>query len=167
MKLLNKTYFLLCFVFQGFLPAKSISRRKVFDALLSEQRTVVFYESPHRIVDSLGDLRAVLGARRHVVLARELTKTYETVLSGEIEFLLEQVQADINQQRGEFVVLIKGVEKVVEHEPLITEEAEKLMRVLLDHVPVKVASTIAAKVTGLKKRDLYQWTLSLRNGEES
>ncbi|MFT6101971.1 MAG: 16S rRNA (cytidine1402-2'-O)-methyltransferase [Candidatus Endobugula sp.] len=155
------------FVFQGFLPAKSVSRRNVFNALLNEQRTVVFYESPHRIVDSLHDLQAELGAQRYVVLARELTKTYETVLSGEIESLLQQVQADTNQQRGEFVVLVKGVEKTVDHEPLITEEAEKLMRVLLDHVPVKVASTIAAKVTGLKKRDLYQWTLSIRNGQES
>jgi len=154
------------FIFQGFLPAKSISRRNVFSALLKEQRTVVFYESPHRIVDSLNDLQSVLGAQRYVVLARELTKTFETVLSGEIESLREQVQSDRNQQRGEFVVLVKGVEKVVDHQPLITEDAEKLMQILLDHVSVKVASTIAAKVTGLKKRDLYQWTLSVRGNEE-
>ncbi|MFT7387914.1 MAG: 16S rRNA (cytidine1402-2'-O)-methyltransferase [Candidatus Endobugula sp.] len=154
------------FIFQGFLPAKSISRRNVFSALLKEQRTVVFYESPHRIVDSLNDLQSVLGAQRYVVLARELTKTFETVLSGEIEPLREQVQSDRNQQRGEFVVLVKGVEKVVDHQPLITEDAEKLMQILLDHVSVKVASTIAAKVTGLKKRDLYQWTLSVRGNEE-
>jgi len=153
------------FIFQGFLPAKSISRRNVFSALLKEQRTVVFYESPHRIVDSLNDLQSVLGAQRYVVLARELTKTFETVLSGEIESLREQVQSDRNQQRGEFVVLVKGVEKVVDHQPLITEDAEKLMQILLDHVSVKVASTIAAKVTGLKKRDLYQWTLSVRGNE--
>lgn len=151
------------FVFEGFLPAKSASRCKVFTPLLMESRTVVFYESPHRIVDSLKDMVAVLGEQRPVVLARELTKTYETVLSGTAANVLSQVLADSNQQRGEFVVLIKGVE-VSKDAAVITTEAQTLMRELLEHLPIKTASSVAAKVTGLQKRELYQWALSLKQG---
>lgn len=149
------------FIFEGFLPAKSVSRRKVLDVLLSEHRTVVYYESPHRIVDSLKDFQAVLGDERQIVLAREITKTYETILSGSISQILEQVLGDANQQRGEFVVLVKGCEQ--KHDAtVVTPEAEKLMRILLEHVPIKTASAIAAKVTNVQKRELYQWALALK-----
>jgi 16S rRNA (cytidine1402-2'-O)-methyltransferase len=148
------------FVFEGFLPAKSSSRCQAFAPLLDESRTVVFYESPHRIVNSLKDLSAVLGRQREVVLARELTKTYETVLSGTVESLLETIQEDTNQQRGEFVVLVKGIDKVEIEKGVVSSEAKALMTILLEHTPVKTASAIAAKVTGIKKRDLYQWALA-------
>lgn len=149
------------FIFEGFLPAKSVSRRKVLDVLLSEHRTVVYYESPHRIVDSLKDFQAVLGDERQIVLAREITKTYETILSGSISQILEQVLGDANQQRGEFVVLVKGCEQ--KHDAtVVTPEAEKLMQILLEHVPIKTASAIAAKVTNVQKRELYQWALALK-----
>lgn len=148
------------FVFEGFLPAKSSSRCQAFTPLLDESRTVVFYESPHRIVDSLKDLSTVLGAQREVVLARELTKTYETVLSGSVEVLLWQIQEDANQQRGEFVLLVKGVEKIALEKGVVSSEAKALMAILLDYTPVKTASAIAARVTGIKKRDLYQWALA-------
>jgi 16S rRNA (cytidine1402-2'-O)-methyltransferase len=147
------------FVFEGFLPAKSSSRCQAFTPLLEETRTVVFYESPHRIVDSLKDLGAVLGGEREVVLARELTKKYETVLSGSVESLLQQIQEDTNQQRGEFVLLVKGVDKLVIEKGVVSSEAKALMAILLEYTPVKTASAIAAKVTGIKKRDLYQWAL--------
>lgn len=150
------------FIFEGFLPAKSTSRCKVLVALENEHRTVVFYESPHRIVDSLKDFQVTLGGDRQIVLAREITKTYETVLSGSINDLLEQVTQDPNQQRGEFVVLLKGCPLKPRGDIGVTPEAEKLMRVLLEHVPVKTASAIAAKVTECKKRDLYQWALSIK-----
>ena len=150
------------FIFEGFLPAKSVSRRKVLTELLSEHRTVVYYESPHRIVDSLKDFQLVLGDDRDIVLAREITKTYETVLSGSVVTVLNQVLGDTNQQRGEFVVLVKGCEQ--QHDAtLVTAEAEKLMRVLLEHVPIKTAAAIAAKVTGVQKRELYQWALGLKS----
>lgn len=147
------------FIFEGFLPAKSSSRRQVFSVLTEELRTVVFYESPHRIVDSLQDLQQTLGSERYIVLARELTKTYETILSGTIASVLQQVQADTNQQRGEFVMLVKGTDKVVDENAAMTPDAENLMTILLEYTPVKTASAIAAKVTGIKKRDLYQWAL--------
>jgi 16S rRNA (cytidine1402-2'-O)-methyltransferase len=149
------------FIFEGFLPAKSVSRCKVLAPLLGEHRTVVFYESPHRIVASLKDFEATLGGDRQLVIARELTKTYETVMSGSVSDILGRVMEDANQQRGEFVVLVKGCEPKQEN-LVVNDEAEKLMRVLLEYVPVKIASTIAAKVTGIKKRDLYQWALSLK-----
>lgn len=149
------------FIFEGFLPAKSASRCKVLAPLLMERRTVVFYESPHRIVDSLKDMVAVLGEQRCIVLARELTKTYETVLSGTAEEVLSQVLVDSNQQRGEFVVLIRGAE-LNTNATLMTNEAQTLMHELLEHLPIKTASSIAAKVTGLPKRELYQWALNTK-----
>ncbi|MGS2717730.1 16S rRNA (cytidine(1402)-2'-O)-methyltransferase [Eionea flava] len=151
------------FTFQGFLPAKSSSRRQVFGALVDEGRTTVFYESPHRILESLRDLMAELGVARHVVLARELTKTYETVLSGAVESLIKQLEQDGNQQRGEFVVLVKGVAKPSVSELGISDEVKQWMAALLEHVPVKTAAAIGAKATGLKKRDLYQWALSVKD----
>lgn len=153
------------FTFQGFLPAKSSSRRQVYALLVNEARTTVFYESPHRILESLRDLAIELGVTRHIVLARELTKTYETVLSGTAESLIERLEQDSNQQRGEFVVLIKGVVKPPVSEQGMSDEAEKWLLELLEHLPVKTAAAIGAKVTGLKKRDLYQWALSVKNDE--
>ncbi|MFT5421798.1 MAG: 16S rRNA (cytidine1402-2'-O)-methyltransferase [Candidatus Endobugula sp.] len=149
------------FVFEGFLPAKSSSRCKILESMRREHRTAIFYESPHRIVDSLKDFQSVLGGDRCLVIARELTKTFETVLSGTITDVIEQVREDANQQRGEFVVLLKGCEQKAEN-ATITEDAERLMRILLEYVPIKIASAIAAKVTGIKKRQLYQWALGLK-----
>jgi 16S rRNA (cytidine1402-2'-O)-methyltransferase len=148
------------FIFEGFLPAKSSARCKILTPLRWEQRTVIFYESPHRIMDSLKDFQTTLGDDRYIVLARELTKTYETVLSGTIKEVIAILLADDNQRRGEFVVLVKGCEPEVSDQA-VNQEAETLMRVLLEHVPVKTASAIAAQVTGIKKRELYQWALNL------
>lgn len=145
------------FIFEGFLPAKSSGRKKCLSKVKSESRTVIYYESPHRLVDSLEDMRQVFGGERYIVLARELTKTYETVLSGSIDDVVEMVEEDANQRKGEFVVLLKGVEQQVNS--TISEEVERLMAVLMDELSLKQASAIAAKVTGLKKRDLYQWGL--------
>lgn len=146
------------FIFEGFLPAKSSSRRTVLASLLHEHRTVIFYESPHRIVDSLKDFSAVVGGERDIVIARELTKTYETVFSGSVDEVIEFVVADSNQQRGEFVLLVKGCE--IKKNDIVDDDVEKLMYALLEHVSVKTAASIAAKVTDVKKRDLYQWALA-------
>ncbi len=147
-------------IFEGFLPAKSASRNEVLSAIEGESRTVIFYESPHRIMDTLNGILAVLGDERYIVLAREITKTFETILSGTASQLIQQLEADANQKKGEFVVLVKGINKVVDHS--VNEDAERLMKVLLEYVPIKIASAIASKVTGCKKRDLYQWALSLK-----
>ena len=96
------------FVFEGFLPAKSAARRERMSALAAEARTLIFYESSHRIVESVADAIAVFGAAREAVLARELTKLYETVIAAPLGEIGERIAADANQQRGEFVLLIAG-----------------------------------------------------------
>ncbi|HHJ14634.1 MAG TPA: 16S rRNA (cytidine(1402)-2'-O)-methyltransferase, partial [Gammaproteobacteria bacterium] len=96
------------FVFEGFLPPKAAARRARLEKLLTEPRTLIFYESSHRILDSLRDMAAVLGASRHAVLARELTKQFETILDDSLEALAGRVETDADQRRGELVVLVEG-----------------------------------------------------------
>lgn len=147
------------FVFEGFLPAKSSARRKRLESVCRETATLIFYESPHRLLDTLRDCIDVMGKDRSAVIARELTKTYETVLEGSLEILLEKVIADTNQQRGEFVLMLKGYELKSE-DLTVTEEAQSLMKLLQKELPTKQAAAIVAEFTGLKKRDLYQWAIS-------
>ncbi len=146
------------FMFEGFLPAKRSGRQQKLSEILSETRTVIYYESTHRILDSLQDMIEVLGADRYVVLARELTKTFETIHGDRVEALLEWVKQDANQQKGEFVVLIQGVE--VQEEEGLSAESLKVLGILLEELPVKQAAALAAKITGEKKNALYQEALS-------
>lgn len=146
------------FMFEGFLPAKRSGRQQKLAEIVSEPRTVIYYESTHRILDSLQDMIEVLGADRYVVLARELTKTFETIYGDRVEALLEWVKQDANQQKGEFVVLIQGVE--LEEEEGLSLEALKVLSILLEELPVKQAAALAAKITGEKKNALYQEALS-------
>ncbi len=145
------------FIFEGFLPPKSSARQRLFTGLQKEQRTIIFYESPHRLLDSLNDFIAIFGGDRHIVVARELTKTYETVLSGSLSEINEQIKEDRNQQKGEFVLMLQGAEAEVNTG--VDEDVERLMNILLDELSVKQASSIASKITGIKKRELYQWAL--------
>ena len=144
------------FAFQGFPAAKSAARKSAFSELAQDERTLIFYESPHRIRDSLQDMCDVFGGERQAVLARELTKTYETFLSGSFAELLEILDSDANQLKGEMIVLVHGYrhEKGVE---LVSKESERLMLLLLDELPLKKAAALTAKYTGDKKNDLYQW----------
>lgn len=151
------------FCFEGFLPAKSSGRKKQLQTLLSEPRTMVFYESPHRIVECLSDLQTVFGAERPLTLARELTKTFETILSGSIEQVLAWVQADPNQQKGEFVLVLAGAPEQEESESLQIA-AEQVLKLLLEELPVKQAAALTAKITGQKKNALYQQALALQSG---
>jgi 16S rRNA (cytidine1402-2'-O)-methyltransferase len=146
------------FIFEGFLPAKRSGRQQKLSMIEFETRTVIYYESTHRILDSLQDMIEVLGPERYVVLARELTKTFETIHGDNVAALLEWVKQDPNQQRGEFVVLIQGVE-LVEEEGLSVESL-KVLDVLLSELPVKQAAALASKITGEKKNALYQEALS-------
>lgn len=152
------------FIFEGFLPAKSSVRCKYLEVLKEESRTLIFYESPHRIVDSLKDIGTVLGDEREICVARELTKTYETVLSGTVDNVLQQVFEDANQQRGEFVLVVKGYDaKSADYS--IHADAQKLITELSAHLPTKTISSVVANITGLKKRDIYQWILE-RSGKQ-
>ena len=146
------------FVFEGFLPAKRVGRKQKFEALVAEERTVIFYESTHRILDSLADMRDVLGEDRYVVVARELTKTFETIHGDTLGNVIEWIIADHNQQKGEFVLLVQGVELESSDGP--SPEALQVLDVLLEELPVKQASALAAKITGEKKNALYQIALN-------
>jgi 16S rRNA (cytidine1402-2'-O)-methyltransferase len=147
------------FVFEGFLPAKSAARVAKLRELQDETRTMVFYEAPHRIVECLADMVACFGSERVATLARELTKTYETLLQASLAALLDKVQCDDNQQKGEIVLVVAGAEK---RSSEVSAEAEATLKVLLEELPLKQAAALAAKITGQKKNLLYELALVLQ-----
>tara|TARA_B110000444_G_scaffold261124_1_gene311253 strand:+ start:1159 stop:2004 length:846 start_codon:yes stop_codon:yes gene_type:complete len=148
------------FVFEGFLPAKSGARKKALETHLDERRTLVFYEAPHRIVESLSDMVSVFGEERIGVLARELTKQYETIRRLPLGRLLSWVSDDINQRRGEIVVMLEGAQK---YSGDMTEEDERVLKILAEDLPLKQAATLAAKITGRRKNFLYHYLLTLKD----
>ncbi len=145
------------FAFEGFVSSKRASRVKQFEEWLPEARTMIFYESPHRILECVEDMLTVFGPDRHVVLCRELTKTFETIHGDNLGDLLPWMQNDSNQQRGEFVVLIKGAEAPKSEE--VDAEALRVLGILLEDLSVKQAASLAARITGVKKNLLYQRAL--------
>ncbi len=150
------------FVFEGFLPSKTKLRKERLEALQSEPRTLIFYEAPHRILESLKTMQEVFGRDRQMVLARELTKMFETVRSGAIGEIVDWVTQDENQQRGEIIVLVEGVEVApIAAEHLVSHD--KILRTLLETLPLKQAAEIAAKITGERKNDLYERALLIKN----
>lgn len=146
------------FIFEGFLPAKSGGRQQRLQALSEDSRTQVFYESPHRIQASLQDMLDVLGDRQ-AVIARELTKTFETIKDGSLSELIEFVGGDSNQQKGEFVVLVAGAPEQEKGE--IDGEVARILGVLLKDLPKKQAAALASEITGIKKNALYKYALTL------
>ncbi len=147
------------FSFEGFLPSKSSARRQRLQSLMGDSRTLIFYESTHRISDSIADMVDVFGADRYAVIARELTKKFETIHGDSLENLCAWMDTDPNQLRGEFVVMVKGAEEV--ERVGVDAESERILKHLLADLPVKQAAGLAAKITGLKKNALYQHALSL------
>ena len=141
------------FQFVGFLPAKQNARRRRLEALKTSESTIILYEAPHRIVDLLDDIECILGAAREVCIARELTKTFETIRRDSAAALASWVRADANQQRGEFVVMIAAD---YTKEEGLTDEALTLLQALAIELPPRKAAQIVAEQYGLKSRDLYQ-----------
>ncbi len=148
------------FLFAGFLPAKRAGRRGVLESLVRETATLVFYESPHRILDTLEDLISVLGAERELVLGREITKTFETFYAGPAAEVFAALSADPNGTRGEFVVMAAGAAAAPAAAPSFDED--RLLARLLDELPVKKAARIVADLTGGSKNDLYQRALAMK-----
>ena len=141
------------FTFEGFLPSKQSARLASLKALLNEARTMVFFESNHRIVASLADMQEIFGTDRQASLCREMTKQFETILRGTLQQLSEQLEADSNQTKGEFVVVVAGRER--------DESAElaaglELASALLEHLPASKAAKVAAKISGASRRALYE-----------
>ena len=149
------------FFFQGFLPAKSKSRKDVMQTWKQQTGTTIFYESTHRINDSITDLMSVFDDDVELVLARELTKTFETFLKGKPSYILQCFEEDSNQMRGEFVVMVDY--RPQEDEDDNDQEAKRILEILLTELPVKQASQLAAKITGLKKNFLYQIALEMKS----
>lgn len=153
------------FIFEGFLPAKANARIKQLEALAGETRTLIFYEAPHRILVCLQDLEAIFGAHREAAIAREISKTYETIKSASLGELVAWVNADSNQQRGEIVLLVQGA-RIEKKQSEINAEAERIMSVLLGELSVKQASNLTAQLTQVNKKVLYQWAVEQRAAEQ-
>ncbi|MCL7928882.1 16S rRNA (cytidine(1402)-2'-O)-methyltransferase [Halomonas llamarensis] len=142
------------FTFAGFLPAKPTARKQALEQWLAHEATLVFYESPHRIVHTLTALNEVMG-ERDVVLARELTKAFETFLSGTPGALLTQLEEDPNQARGEFVVIVQGAPPNGEQNQQAFSEDMLLNALLAESVGVKQGAAVAARVFGGRKQAWY------------
>jgi len=149
------------FTFEGFLPRTSSARKTFFSEKKSDTATWVFYESSHRILASLEDLLEVLSGDRRVVVARELTKLFETVVNDTLDNVLEKVRNDKNMQKGEFVVLVEGA-VIEKHVPEITEEQKTILSILLKECSIKTAVAMAVEITGARKKVLYQAALDMK-----
>ena len=145
------------FFFEGFLPSKGASRRSRLAELKSFPHTLIFLESPHRILTCIRDMLAIFGENRVAVVARELTKIHETVYKQNLADLHKWMLDDPNQVRGEFVVLVSGAEP----EESAQEEVDGLLKILLTDLSAKKAASVAAQITGQKKNQLYQRILEL------
>ncbi len=151
------------FLFYGFLPAKSKQREDELRCLLDLPYTLVFYEAPHRILETVAALAQVFGAGRTLVLARELTKLFETIHSCSLGDALHWLQADANRQRGEFVLLLSGAVPDADN-----GEGERVLRLLLaDGLPVKQAAKLAHAISGAGKNAMYELALSVRSMEKN
>jgi 16S rRNA (cytidine1402-2'-O)-methyltransferase len=148
------------FVFEGFLPARTAARRRRLEELKRESRTLVFHESSHRILECLGDMAEILGGDRSAAVARELTKVFETIESGALDALRVWLQADPNQQKGEFVVLVQG--SPAAGDSALDEATRQVLAVLVAELPLKQAASLAAKITGLAKNELYAQALEMK-----
>jgi len=152
------------FLYVGFLPAKRSGRKASLDLLSSEVATLVFYESPHRILESVRDIAEVLGSGREIVLGREITKTFETFYSGSVAEVLAELERDPHGSRGEFVVMVRGAMAQAGNSKEATMDVDRVLRVLLAELPVKKVAKMAAELTGLSKNELYQRALALKDG---
>ena len=149
------------FMFYGFLPASGSQRRKALAGLKAYPSTLVFYEAPHRIIECVEDLATVLGGERRITIARELTKTFETFHRCALQDAKIWLESDPNQQRGEFVLLVEAATLVEEAE--VSEDAERILRLLLEDLPLKQAVKLATEITGVKKNILYDFALKLKD----
>ena len=146
------------FFFTGFLPSAAVAKSKMIEHMKSVRYTWIFYESPHRILDTVMQLERILGKDRKIVLAREITKYFEGMIRGTIENVNAFLNTNKEQCRGEFVILVHGNRDI---SLSLTQENERMLRILLQTMPLKQASTLAAKITGSKKRDFYDYGLTL------
>ena len=150
------------FAFEGFPPRTSSSRKTLLKGLTDDPRTIIFYESSHRALEFLRDVAAVFPASRPLVIARELTKFYETILNTTAAGAAELVEADPDMQKGEFVILIAGAPAAHGAQDQLTAEQQKVLEILLEECSVKTAANLCAKITGARKELAYQAALAIK-----
>lgn len=146
------------FIYEGFLPAKSKARQDSLVSLITEPRTMIFYESTHRLLETLKDMQTIFGADKQIVLAKELTKTWETIVSFPVNELIDWLNQDASRQKGEFVLIVAGY---TESNKDIDPKAINTLKLLQKELPLKKAAAITAEIYGLKKNQLYQIGLNL------
>ncbi|MDH3715692.1 MAG: 16S rRNA (cytidine(1402)-2'-O)-methyltransferase [Gammaproteobacteria bacterium] len=151
------------FCFEGFLPARDKARRERLRELLHEQRTMVFFEAPHRILATLQSLCDEFGGERPVTLARELTKQFETVLHGDLQVTLACLQEQPDNQRGEFVIVVGGAPRA----PQTRYDSQNVLETLLEELPPAKAARVAARLTGEPRKALYALAMQLNAGKSS
>nr|WP_024965851.1 16S rRNA (cytidine(1402)-2'-O)-methyltransferase [Pantoea sp. IMH] len=149
------------FCYEGFLPAKSKGRCDTLRALEQEARTLIFYESTHRLLESLQDMVTVWGTERYVVLAREITKTWETIKGAPVGELLAWVLEDENRRKGEMVLIVEGYHA---QEDALPPEALRTLALLQKELPLKKAAALTAEIHGVKKNALYKYALEQQEG---
>ena len=149
------------FCFEGFLPTRTSARRRHLQGLSAERRTLVFYESPRRILQAVADLAAEFGPERPAVLARELTKIHETVMGGTLAELQDWLAEHDGQRRGEFVIVVAGAAPDQRDEETTSVSAAELLRVLVEELTVSQAVSVAARLTGGKRNALYRQAIAL------
>ncbi len=153
------------FIFEGFLPAKSSHRKTILTSLLKETRTIVFYEAPHRIIETVMDIKETLGDQRQLVIARELTKLFEEFISGVATDIITHFEKHPDTKRGEMVILLEGVKEEEEDETR-SIETEKILTILLEELPTKQAVNLASKITGERKNKLYDFAINHSKSED-
>lgn len=146
------------FSFEGFFPAKRKGRQDKLLEISSREHTCIFYESPHRIAETLQDMLSILGPQREVVLARELTKTFETIYGAPLGELVDWISEDDNRKRGEMVLLIHG-HRAEKSPDAIPDDALRHLEILVQELPLKKAAALVAQMHNLKKNALYKWGL--------
>lgn len=148
------------FTFEGFLPAKHAARRTALESLRNEARTIVFYETPHRLTEALHDMTSIFGSERRAAVCRELTKQFETTYVGTLAELYHLSTENEDMTRGEIVVVVSGNE--APPSASLAFDAEQLLRALLEDLPPSQAAKIAARITGEKRSELYEKAMSTK-----
>jgi 16S rRNA (cytidine1402-2'-O)-methyltransferase len=150
-------------LFYGFLPPRAAARRRALAALAPLPYTLVFYEAPHRVEECVADLRAVLGGSRRIVLARELTKLFESLHACTLAEAEDWLAAEPARRKGEFVLIVEGAEEI--KKASADNAARRVLAALLEELPLKKAVAVAAKITGGRKNELYKLALSMKKRE--
>ncbi len=149
------------FIYEGYLPAKNKARETRLKELKNESRTLVFYEAPHRIVESLKNMQEIFGEQRRVTIGRELTKQFEQIVRDQLSVINKKIENEEIKQKGEFVVVVEGAKEMA----ISDEEILRINQIIAEKMSPKEAASLTAKITGKKKNEVYKLALDLGKEE--